>query len=140
MKGGVLWRMMPRKKKAVDREIEGEYYVSSLNLNDFPSAHTAALKARRKKAQEKNDIAEEAKLCNAIGAVYTRKGMFTVRGDKQRWYSSCHLTPREPRAGPALPPHGAAPLRGHWRCSGDGHCASQGGRVPLRAEGLRAGH
>ena len=37
----------------------------------------AGLKARRRKAQQKNDIAEEAKLCNAIGVVYMRKGTLT---------------------------------------------------------------
>lgn len=35
-----------------------------------------ALKSRRKKAQDGNDLSEEAKLCNAIGEVYMRKGNY----------------------------------------------------------------
>ena len=34
----------------------------------------SGLKTRRRKAQQKNDLAEESKLCNAIGEVYMRKG------------------------------------------------------------------
>ena len=35
----------------------------------------AALRSRRRKAQDRNDIAEEAKICNAIGDVYMRQGI-----------------------------------------------------------------
>ena len=41
------------------------------------NAHTVALKVRKRKAQDKNDIAEEARLCNAIGAEYTKKGTYS---------------------------------------------------------------
>ena len=36
---------------------------------------SAGLKARRKKAQDNGDIAEEAKLCNSIGEMYSQDGM-----------------------------------------------------------------
>lgn len=56
--------------------------ISFSNLGHLPNTRTLALKARRRKAQEKNDIAEEARLCNAIGAIYTKKGGFTVQTDQ----------------------------------------------------------
>lgn len=64
---------MPPKK---DKELEGKYEKIPLcsSEENVVISTCIALKCRRKKAQEKNDLLEEAKLCNAIGEVYMRKG------------------------------------------------------------------
>jgi len=38
------------------------------------------LKRRRQKAQDKGDLAEEAKLCNTIGEAYVQKGRGSING------------------------------------------------------------
>lgn len=64
---------MPPKK---DKELEGKCETIRLcsSEEDVVISICIALKCRRKKAQEKNDLLEEAKLCNAIGEVYMKKG------------------------------------------------------------------
>jgi len=45
-----------------------------LKLDYFCLAVHAELKRRRQRAQDNSDIPEEAKICNAIGELYTQSG------------------------------------------------------------------
>ena len=45
-----------------------------LKLDYFCLAVHAELKKRRQRAQDNSDIPEEAKICNAIGELYTQSG------------------------------------------------------------------